>query len=58
MKTHILRACQFVEFVLTREWNETKTMMRTVEIQIIYEDMIIAVVIFIEVKLSPLPIAK
>ena len=33
-------------------------MMRTEEIQIIYEDMVIAVVIFIEVKLSPLPIAK
>ena len=32
MKTHTLRAGQFVEFILTREWNEAMKMMRTAEI--------------------------
>ena len=45
MKTHTLGAGQFVEFVLTREWNEAMKMMRTAEIQILNEDMIDAVVI-------------
>ena len=45
MKTHTLGAGQFVEFILTREWNEAMKMMRTAEIQILNEDMIVAVVI-------------
>ena len=45
MKTHALGAGQFVEFVLTRERNEAMKMMRTAEIQILNEDMIVAVVI-------------
>ena len=32
MKTHTLGAGQFVEFILTREWNEAMKMMRTAEI--------------------------
>ena len=32
MKTHTLVAGQFVEFILTREWNEAMKMMRTAEI--------------------------
>ena len=32
MKTHTLRAGEFVEFILTREWNEAMKMMRTAEI--------------------------
>ena len=45
MKTHALGAGQFVEFVLTRERNEAMKMMRTAEIQILNEDMIVVVVI-------------
>ena len=45
MKTHALGAGQFVEFILTRECNEAMKMMRTAEIQILDEDMIVAVVI-------------
>ena len=45
MKTHTLGAGQFVEFILTREWNEAMKMMRTAEIQILNEAMIVAVVI-------------
>ena len=47
LKTHTLGAGQFVEFILTREWNEAMKMMRTVEIQILNEDLIVAVVIAI-----------
>ena len=43
MKTHTLGAGQFVEFILTREWNEAMKMMRTAEI--LNEAMIVAVVI-------------
>ena len=43
MKTHTLGAGQFVEFI----WNEAMKMMRTAEIQILNEDMIVAVVIAI-----------
>ena len=43
MKTHTLGAGQFVEFILTREWNEAMKMMRTAEI--LNEDMMVAVVI-------------
>ena len=32
MKTNTLGAGQFVEFILTREWNEAMKMMRTAEI--------------------------
>ena len=45
MRTHALGAGQFVEFVLTRERNEAMKMMRTAEIQILNEDMIVVVVI-------------
>ena len=45
MKTHALGASQFVEFFLTRERNEAMKMMRTAEIQILNEDMIVVVVI-------------
>ena len=45
MKTHALGAGQFVEFILTREWNEAMKMMRTEEIQILNEHTIVAVVI-------------
>ena len=45
MKTHTLGAGQFVEFILTREWSEAMKMTRTAEIQILNEDMIVAVVI-------------
>ena len=45
MKTHTLGAGQFVEFILTHEWNEAMKMTRTAEIQILNEDMIVAVVI-------------
>ena len=34
MKTHSLGAGRFVEFILTREWNETVKVMWTAEIQI------------------------
>ena len=47
MKTHALGAGQFVEFVLTRERNEAMKMMRTAEIQILNEDMIVVVVIWL-----------
>ena len=43
MKTHKLGAGQFVECILTREWNEAMKMMRTAEI--LNEDMSVAVVI-------------
>ena len=43
MKTHTLRTGQFVEFILTREWNEAMNMMGTAEI--LNEAMIVAVVI-------------
>ena len=45
VKTHALGAGQFVEFILTREWNEAMEVMPTAEIQILNEDMIVAVVI-------------
>ena len=45
LKTNTLVAGQFVEFILTREWNEAMKMMWTAEIQILNEDMIVAVVI-------------
>ena len=47
MKTHTLGAGQFVEFILTREWDEVTKIMWTAEIQILNEDMIVAVVIAI-----------
>ena len=47
LKTHTLGAGQFVEFTLIREWNEAMKMMRTEEIQILNEYMIVAVVIAI-----------
>ena len=47
MKTHTLGAGQFVEFILTREWNEAMKMMELRKIQILNEDMIVAVVIAI-----------
>ena len=47
MKTHTLGAGQFVEFILTREWNEAMKIIRTAKIQILNEDMIVAVVIAI-----------
>ena len=45
LKTHTLGAGQFVEFTLIREWNEAMKMMRTEEIQILNEYMIVVVVI-------------
>ena len=47
MKTHTLGAGQFVEFILTREWNEAMKIRWNAEIQILNEDMIVAVVIAI-----------
>ena len=47
MKTHTLGAARFVEFFLTREWDEAMKIMWTAEIQILNEDMIVAVVIAI-----------
>ena len=47
LKTHTLGAGKFVEFILTCEWNGAMKMMRTEEIQILNEDMIVAVVIVI-----------
>ena len=38
-------AGQFVEFILTREWNEAMKMMLTAVLHILNEDMIVAVVI-------------
>ena len=47
LKTHTLGAGQFVEFTFIREWNEAMKRMRTEEIQILNEYMIVAVVIAI-----------